>query len=195
LAGRRFHCWQRQGHGRLGLIEAISQSCDVYFYDLAQRVGIEAISAMAVRLGCGVRHDLPLSGIAQGLAPTMQWKRRNRGEDWVVGDTLNASIGQGFVLTSPLQLAVMTARLATGRIIEPSVVRSVDGVPRNGGGARVGHIARPHRHHPPGDVAGEQRSPRDGLRQPRDGRDLSDRRQDRHKPGAQHHYRRTRGRA
>jgi penicillin-binding protein 2 len=135
LGDRRFHCWQRQGHGRMRLIEAISQSCDVYFYDLAQRVGIEAISAMAVRLGCGVRHDLPLSGIAQGLAPTMQWKRRNRGEDWVVGDTLNASIGQGFVLASPLQLAVMTARLATGRIIEPSVVRSVDGVPRNGGAA------------------------------------------------------------
>jgi penicillin-binding protein 2 len=87
--------------GRVDLIEAMSQSCDVYFYDLAQRVGIEAISAMACGLGCGVRHDLPLSGIAQGLAPTMQWKRRNRGEDWVVGDTLNASIGQGFVLTSP----------------------------------------------------------------------------------------------
>jgi len=133
LGDRRFHCWQRQGHGRVNLLEAISQSCDVYFYDLAQRVGIEAISAMAVRLGCGVRHDLPLSGIAQGLAPTMQWKRRNRGEDWVVGDTLNASIGQGFVLTSPLQLAVMTARLATGRMIEPSVVRSVDGVPHNAG--------------------------------------------------------------
>jgi penicillin-binding protein 2 len=134
LGNRRFHCWQRQGHGRVNLIEAISQSCDVFFYDLAQRVGIEAISAMAVRLGCGVRHDLPMSGIAQGLAPTMQWKRRNRGEDWVVGDTLNASIGQGFVLTSPLQLAVMTARLATGRIVVPSVVRSVDGV-RQGDGA------------------------------------------------------------
>jgi cell division protein FtsI/penicillin-binding protein 2 len=103
-------------------------------------VGIEAISAMAVRLGCGVRHDLPLSGIAQGLAPTMQWKRRNRGEDWVVGDTLNASIGQGFVLASPLQLAVMTARLATGRLWSPTwssapstVCRQV---PPNGAGAR-----------------------------------------------------------
>jgi penicillin-binding protein 2 len=164
LGNRRFHCWQRQGHGRVGLIEAISQSCDVFFYDLAQRVGIEAISAMAVRLGCGVRHDLPLSGIAQGLAPTMQWKRRNRGEDWVVGDTLNASIGQGFVLTSPLQLAVMTARLATGRLVEPNVVRSVDGVPRNGGTApELGISRRSPRHHPPGDVAGEQRPSRHGL--------------------------------
>jgi penicillin-binding protein 2 len=131
LGNRRFHCWRRSGHGNVDLIEAISQSCDVYFYDLAQRVGIEAISAMAVRLGCGVRHDLPFSGIAEGLAPTMQWKRQNRGEDWVVGDTLNASIGQGFVLASPLQLAVMTARLASGRMIEPVVVRSIDGVPQH----------------------------------------------------------------
>ncbi|MGP1357784.1 penicillin-binding protein 2 [Roseicyclus sp.] len=130
LGDRRFHCWRRQGHGRVDMVEAISQSCDVYFYDLAQRVGIEAISAMAVRLGCGTRHELPLSGIAEGLAPTMQWKRQNRGADWVVGDTLNASIGQGFVLTSPLQLAVMTARLATGRNVLPRLVRSIDGVPQ-----------------------------------------------------------------
>jgi penicillin-binding protein 2 len=130
LGDRRFHCWKRPGHGRVDLIEAISQSCDVYFYEVAQRVGIEAISAMAVRLGCGVRHDLPLSGIAEGLAPTMQWKRQNRGADWVVGDTLNASIGQGFVLTSPLQLAVMTARLASGRNVVPRMVRSIDGVPQ-----------------------------------------------------------------
>jgi penicillin-binding protein 2 len=128
VGDRRFHCWRRGGHGRVNLIESISQSCDVYYYDLAQRVGIEAISAMARRFGCGVRHDLPMSGIAQGLAPTMEWKMRNRGAAWVVGDTLNASIGQGFVLSSPLHLAVMTARLATGRNVRPSLIRSVDGV-------------------------------------------------------------------
>jgi penicillin-binding protein 2 len=128
VGNRRFHCWRRGGHGRVDLVESLSQSCDVYFYDLAQRVGIEAISAMARRFGCGVRHDLPLSGIAEGLAPTMEWKERNRGASWVVGDTLNASIGQGFVLSSPLHLAVMTARLATGRAIEPAIVRSIDGV-------------------------------------------------------------------
>ncbi len=128
LGDRRFHCWRRGGHGRMDLIQAISQSCDVYFYDIAQRVGIEAISAMARRCGCGVRHDLPLSGIAEGLAPTMEWKAQNRGASWVVGDTLNASIGQGFVLSSPLHLAVMTARLATGRAIQPSIIRSIDGI-------------------------------------------------------------------
>ncbi|PWK59259.1 penicillin-binding protein 2 [Roseicyclus mahoneyensis] len=128
LGDRRFHCWRRGGHGRMDLVQAISQSCDVYFYDVAQRVGIEAISAMARRCGCGVRHDLPLSGIAEGLAPTMQWKAQNRGAAWVVGDTINASIGQGFVLSSPLHLAVMTARLATGRAVQPSIIRSIDGI-------------------------------------------------------------------
>jgi penicillin-binding protein 2 len=128
VGNRRFHCWRRGGHGRMDLVQAISQSCDVYFYDLAQRVGIEAISAMARRLGCGVRHDLPLSGIAEGLAPTMAWKMQNRGTGWVVGDTLNASIGQGFVLSSPLHLAVMTARLATGRAVQPAIIRSINGI-------------------------------------------------------------------
>lgn len=128
VGDRRFHCWRRGGHGRMDLIESLSQSCDVYYYELAQRVGIEAISEMARRLGCGIRHDLPLSGIAEGLAPTMEWKMRSRGAQWVVGDTLNASIGQGFVLSSPLHLAVMTARLATGRAITPSIIRSIDGV-------------------------------------------------------------------
>ena len=128
VGDRRFHCWSGGGHGRVNLIESISQSCDVYFYELAQRVGIEAMSAMAKRLGCGVRHDLPMSGIAEGLAPTMQWKAQNRGAAWVVGDSLNASIGQGFVLSSPLHLAVMTARLATGRAIVPTLIRSIDGI-------------------------------------------------------------------
>ena len=134
----------------MNLIESISQSCDVYYYELAQRVGIEAISEMARRFGCGVRHDLPMSGIAEGLAPTMQWKMQNRGAAWVVGDTLNASIGQGFVLSSPLHLAVMTARLATGREIVPSIIRSVDGIsqlppPAGDMGFDPGHLDQIHR--------------------------------------------------
>jgi penicillin-binding protein 2 len=150
VGNRRFHCWRRGGHGRVNMIESISQSCDVYYYELAQRVGIEAISEMAKRLGCGVRHELPLSGIAEGLAPTMQWKMQNRGAQWVVGDTLNASIGQGFVLSSPLHLAVMTARLATGREIVPSIIRSVDGVsqlppPAADMGFDPGHLDQIHR--------------------------------------------------
>lgn len=150
VGNRRFHCWRRGGHGRMNLVESLSQSCDVFYYDLAQKVGIEAISAMAVRLGFGQRHDLPMSGIAEGLAPTMAWKARNRGSNWVVGDTLNASIGQGFVLASPLHLAVMTARLATGRAVTPSLVRSANGInqlpgPAESLGLNPEHLALIHR--------------------------------------------------
>ncbi len=128
VGGRRFHCWRRGGHGKVDLVRSLRESCDVYYYDIAERVGIAKISAMARRLGLGERHDLPLSGIARGLVPDKAWKLAQRKAEWVVGDTLNAGIGQGFVLASPLQLAVMTARLATGRAIVPRMVRSVDGI-------------------------------------------------------------------
>lgn len=149
IGNRRFHCWRRGGHGRMNMIESLTQSCDVYYYELAQRVGIENISAMAVRLGCGVRHELPLSSVAEGLAPTMDWKRRRYEQDWVVGDTLNASIGQGFVLSSPLHLAVMTARIASGKTLVPSLVRSINGVPQRRGeapdmGLNPDHLALVH---------------------------------------------------
>ena len=128
LGRRRFHCWRRGGHGKVNLVEAIYNSCDVYFYDLAERVGIDKISAMAIKLGLGQRHDLPLSGIAEGLTPTRDWKLARRGEDWLVGDSLNAGIGQGFVLASPIQLAVMSARLASGRSVSPRLIKTVNGV-------------------------------------------------------------------
>ncbi|SNT16571.1 penicillin-binding protein 2 [Tropicimonas sediminicola] len=126
LGTRRFHCWKRGGHGYVDLHDSLMRSCDVYYYELAERVGIDRISEMAVRLGIGVRHDLPMSAIAEGLAPTKAWKQGNRQESWMVGDSLNASIGQGFVLASPLQLCVMTARIATGEAIRPRLVKSVD---------------------------------------------------------------------
>ncbi|MBS9718472.1 penicillin-binding protein 2 [Pseudohalocynthiibacter aestuariivivens] len=128
LGGRRFHCWKRGGHGNVNLHDSLMRSCDVYYYELAQRVGIEKISAMARLLGLGERHDLPMSAVAQGLAPTKDWKRERHGEGWQVGDTLNAAIGQGFVLASPLQLSIMAARLATGRTVTPRLVKSINGV-------------------------------------------------------------------
>lgn len=127
LANRRFHCWKRAGHGRMDLRNSLKQSCDVYYYDLAQKVGIEKMSAMARRLGFGQSHDLPMSAIAPGIAPTKDWKREHQGQDWVIGDSLNAFIGQGFVLTSPLQLAIMTARLATGNEVKPRLIKAIDG--------------------------------------------------------------------
>lgn len=133
VSGRRFHCWKRAGHGHVDLNASLMQSCDVYYYDLAIKVGIDKISAMANRLGLGIRHDLPMSAVASGLAPNREWKSRVRGQEWLVGDTVNASIGQGFILASPLQLAVMTARLATGRDVRPRLIKSIDGIEQPSG--------------------------------------------------------------
>ncbi len=130
LGNRRFHCWRRGGHGHVNLRDALKGSCDVYFYETARETGIDAISDMANRLGIGVRHELPLPAITAGLTPTQAWKRATRDEGWRVGDTLNAGIGQGFVLASPLQMAVMTARIATGRQIAPRLVHAVNGAPQ-----------------------------------------------------------------
>ena len=135
----RFHCWRRSGHGNMNLNESLKQSCDVYYYDIAQRVGIDKIAAMGRKLGLGERHDLPMSAIRTGIMPDKEWKRETRDEDWRVGDTVNASIGQGYVATSPLQLAVMTARIATGRAVKPRLVRSIDGVEQpSGAGESLG---------------------------------------------------------
>lgn len=129
---RRFHCWKRGGHGWMNLDEALTESCDVYFYEaskrLADRFGIEALSDLCHEFGLGERHDLPLSAVGDGLIPTSKWKLRMRDEVWLPGDTLNSSIGQGFVLSSPLQLAVMTARMATGHSVVPRLVKSVRGI-------------------------------------------------------------------
>ena len=88
---------------------------------------------MATRFGLGVRHDVPMSAVVAGLTPTKDWKARVHGQDWVIGDTVNASIGQGYMLASPLQLAVMTARLASGYEINPRLVKSIDGVEQPSG--------------------------------------------------------------
>ncbi|PIE13459.1 MAG: penicillin-binding protein 2 [Rhodobacterales bacterium] len=139
VADGKFHCWKRAGHGNVDFLKSLRESCDVYYYELALKVGIERISAMAKRFGLGVKHDVPMSAVARGLAPTKAWKVEAKGKDWVIGDSVNASIGQGFVLSSPLQLAVMTARLATGHAVSPRLVKSVNGVEQPSGmGAPLG---------------------------------------------------------
>ncbi|MFV0491111.1 MAG: penicillin-binding protein 2 [Pseudorhodobacter sp.] len=128
VGGRRFHCWRRGGHGKVSLNRSLAESCDVFYYDIAVKTGIENIAAMARRFGLGRRHDIPMSAITEGLIPDKTWKWERYKEDWMVGDTVNASIGQGYVLTSPLQLAVMTARIATGKAVVPRLVHAVDDV-------------------------------------------------------------------
>lgn len=124
--GRRFHCWKRGGHGAVGLVRSLAESCDVYYYDIAQKVGIDKIAEMGRKLGLGQRFDIPMSAITEGIMPNKQWKLERHKQDWRIGDTINASIGQGYVLTSPLQLAVMTARLASGRAVVPRLIRMVN---------------------------------------------------------------------
>jgi len=133
VSGRRFHCWKRGGHGNVDLHRSLRDSCDVYYYEMAMRAGVERISAMARRLGIGVPFELPMTSVASGLAPSRQWKLANRGEAWMIGDSANTAIGQGFVLASPLQLAVMTARLATSRTVRPRLIKSIDGVDQPSG--------------------------------------------------------------
>ncbi|MEM1236766.1 MAG: penicillin-binding protein 2 [Pseudomonadota bacterium] len=127
VSGTRFHCWKRGGHGNVDLKKSLRESCDLYYYDIAQRVGIDKMAQMARTFGLGVRHDLPLSAVAEGLAPDKDWKRSVRDEDWRIGDTVNASIGQGYVLASPLQLAVMSARIATGKSVTPRIIARRNG--------------------------------------------------------------------
>ncbi len=128
VGNRRFHCWKRGGHGRMDLTNGLKQSCDVYFYEISQRIGIEKMAQMARRFGFGAKPPLPLPSISSGLAPNKQWKFDRYKEEWRIGDTLNAAIGQGFVLASPMQLAVMTARIASGREVQPRLVQRTNGV-------------------------------------------------------------------
>ena len=127
ISNRLFHCWKKGGHGEMDLAKSLSESCDVYFYELALKVGIERINEMAIQLGLGIQHEIPMSAITKGLVPSREWKLKNREQDWLVGDTVNASIGQGYVLSSPLQLAVMAARLASGRNVKPLLTKSING--------------------------------------------------------------------
>ena len=124
LGRSRFHCWRKGGHGSVNLTEALAQSCDIYFYDVAARVGVDAIAEMANRLGLGSSLGIDLPGERPGNVPTRAWKLEKIGEKWQRGETLIVGIGQGYMLATPLQLAVMTARLCNGgRAVKPWFVK------------------------------------------------------------------------
>jgi penicillin-binding protein 2 len=114
FGGHIFHCWKHGGHGHVNMLEAIAESCDTYFYDLGHRVGIDKMQAMAQRFGMGQKLGIDLPHERPGLIPGRSWKEATRHEVWQQGETLIAAIGQGYTLTSPLQLAIMAARLANG---------------------------------------------------------------------------------
>ncbi|MGB2166754.1 MAG: penicillin-binding protein 2, partial [Candidatus Puniceispirillales bacterium] len=115
LGNAKFHCWNNLGHGRVNVIEALEQSCDVFFYELALKTGIKRIASMSKRFGLGDDTAIMIPGEESGLIPDKAWKEKHIGEVWTPGETVVASIGQGYVLATPIQLAVMTARMAQGQ--------------------------------------------------------------------------------
>lgn len=126
LGRQVYHCWKHGGHGSVDLHDAIKKSCNVYFYTLADRIGVEKIAAMAKRLGLGQMYACGLLEQKPGLIPDPSWKQASMGQPWFRGETISTGIGQGYVSASPLQLAVMTARIATGRAVVPTIVRKPD---------------------------------------------------------------------
>lgn len=117
-----FHCHKRRGHGAVNLKRAVVQSCDIYFYEMARRLGYDRIAPVARALGLGQKFDLPFASQRYGTLPDPAWKQKKYGESWTVADSLNASIGQGYVLANPLQLAVMAARIASGHAVQPTLL-------------------------------------------------------------------------
>ena len=125
LGNARFHCWRKGGHGSLDLHGGLKNSCDVYFYQVALKAGIDAIAAAGHRLGMGTELTIDLPDQRVGLLPTRAW-RRSKGHPWNLGDTVVAGIGQGFIQVSPLQLATYVARLASGRAVQPHLTRTLN---------------------------------------------------------------------
>jgi penicillin-binding protein 2 len=122
----KYRDWKKTGHGKTNLNWALQRSCDVYFYELALELGIDKIHDFLARFGFGQRSGLDIGGESSGLLPSREWKRNKRNKPWYPGETLITGIGQGFNLTTPLQLAVATAALGTrGNLIEPTVVSSL----------------------------------------------------------------------
>jgi penicillin-binding protein 2 len=121
LGNNRFHCWKHSGHGWLNVVQAIKQSCDVFFYKNSLDLGIDALSSYAMKLGLGQKTGIDLDEDKAGLVPTRQWKYGRFGEAWQKGETVITAIGQGYTTTTPLQLAMMAARIASGHAVKPSI--------------------------------------------------------------------------
>ena len=122
---RKYRDWKRSGHGTVDLNSAITQSCDVYFYDLAQSMGIDRIHDYLQHFGFGKAAGIDIQGELPGLLPSKEWKRSRRNQPWFPGETIITGIGQGFFLVTPIQLAVATAALANGgRMLQPRIVHA-----------------------------------------------------------------------
>lgn len=125
-AGRDYRDWKKEGHGHVDLTSAIAKSCDVYFYSLALEMGINILHTSMREFGFGAATGVDMSGEAAGLVPSPEWKQKNRNEAWYPGETVNAGIGQGYILVTPIQLATAAAALANrGRLLRPHLLAGV----------------------------------------------------------------------
>ncbi len=128
LGRGRYRCWKKSGHGSMNLHDALVQSCDVYFYTIGHRLGIDTIAKYAKRFGLGRSTRLGLSREKKGLIPTTQWKLLNKKEPWHLGETISAAIGQGFNLVTPIQQLVLMAAVANGGILlKPYLIKRIEG--------------------------------------------------------------------
>ncbi|MGC5747406.1 penicillin-binding protein 2 [Gluconobacter sp. NFX36] len=125
MGGVRFHCWNRWGHGMVNMRDALKYSCDVYFYEVARRCGMNPVKAVGNAMGLGVKLDIELPHVRSGVIPTPEW-RQQHGFHWNGGDTVNAGIGQGFVQVTPLALATYVSRIASGRNVQPHLIRATN---------------------------------------------------------------------
>ncbi len=123
LGNQVFRCWRKWGHGKVGMDEAIKYSCDVYYYEMANRVGIDKLAEFAKGCGFGAKTGINLPHEASGLVPSREWKKRRFKEPWYGGETLNVSIGQGYTLVTPIQMATfISSVLNGGQLLTPSLL-------------------------------------------------------------------------
>ncbi len=123
LHGERFHCWKKKGHGVVGMRTALKKSCDIYFYEVARRLGIDRLADTAKKFGLGKNVLQDYNEEKSGVVPNTKWKIKELGKNWYIGETLHSGIGQGYFLTTPLQLCLMTAQIANGGFkIEPKIL-------------------------------------------------------------------------
>ncbi len=128
--GRRiFRCWARQGHGPMNMVDALTRSCDVYFYQVGEKVGVERLAWYAKACGLGRPTGIDLFSEDDGIVPTKEWKQKRLGQPWVSGETLNVAIGQGYNLVTPIQMAVLIAAVANGgQVKQPLILKRVETV-------------------------------------------------------------------
>lgn len=127
FGGRKFRDWKASGHGSADALKAIRESVDVYFYILSQRVGIEHISSVLKRMGIGELTGVDIPNEVSGILPTPEWKLRRYGAQWYIGDTITTSIGQGYFLSTPMQIARYTALIASGKLVTPHFAKDFNG--------------------------------------------------------------------